>query len=100
MKCIQEPPPTPPTSTPPSRREGTKYCSGQVCVRLLCLIYVIAHHKATRYDEEIAFYRDVPEILHRMREAGIVIAACSRTHAPKLYVYSGKTLYSQIADKL
>ncbi|KAI0704642.1 magnesium-dependent phosphatase-1 [Earliella scabrosa] len=37
-----------------------------------------------RYDNRIAFYRDVPEILHRLREAGVTIAACSRTHAPDL----------------
>lgn len=39
-----------------------------------------------RYDQKIAFYRDVPEILHRLRAAGVTIAACSRTHAPDLYV--------------
>lgn len=40
----------------------------------------------SRHDEEISFYHDVAEVLHRMREAGVVIAACSRTHTPKLYV--------------
>ncbi|KAH9934253.1 magnesium-dependent phosphatase-1 [Fomitopsis serialis] len=37
-----------------------------------------------RYNHEIAFYRDVPEILHRLRAAGVMIAACSRTGAPPL----------------
>ncbi|KAI0367100.1 magnesium-dependent phosphatase-1 [Pilatotrama ljubarskyi] len=37
-----------------------------------------------RHDQKICFYRDVPEILHRLREGGVVIAACSRTHAPDL----------------
>ncbi|KAI0804798.1 magnesium-dependent phosphatase-1 [Irpex lacteus] len=37
-----------------------------------------------KHGEQIEFYRDVPEILHRLREAGVIIAACSRTSAPKL----------------
>ncbi|KAI0032525.1 magnesium-dependent phosphatase-1 [Vararia minispora EC-137] len=37
-----------------------------------------------RYGEKISFYRDVSSILHRLREAGIVVAACSRTSAPRL----------------
>ncbi|KAH9847746.1 magnesium-dependent phosphatase-1 [Lenzites betulinus] len=37
-----------------------------------------------RYDQKISFYRHVPEILHRLREGGVTIAACSRTHAPDL----------------
>ncbi|KAI0073977.1 magnesium-dependent phosphatase-1 [Panus rudis PR-1116 ss-1] len=37
-----------------------------------------------KYGEEISFYRDVPEILHRLRNAGVIIAACSRTSAPTL----------------
>ncbi|KAK7679010.1 hypothetical protein QCA50_017954 [Cerrena zonata] len=37
-----------------------------------------------KYGDEIAFYRDVPEILHRLQSAGVVIAACSRTSAPTL----------------
>ncbi|KAH9940030.1 magnesium-dependent phosphatase-1 [Epithele typhae] len=37
-----------------------------------------------KYDKKISFYRDVPEILHRLKEAGVVIAACSRTHTPDL----------------
>ncbi|KAI8977738.1 magnesium-dependent phosphatase-1 [Trametes punicea] len=37
-----------------------------------------------RNNQKIAFYRHVPEILHRLREAGVIIAACSRTHAPDL----------------
>ncbi|EGN97672.1 hypothetical protein SERLA73DRAFT_184473 [Serpula lacrymans var. lacrymans S7.3] len=34
------------------------------------------------YDTPIEFYPDVPAILHRLRDAGVVVAACSRTHAP------------------
>ncbi|KAI0312109.1 magnesium-dependent phosphatase-1 [Amylostereum chailletii] len=37
-----------------------------------------------RYGEKISFYREVPHILHRLREAGVVVAACSRTSAPRL----------------
>lgn len=37
-----------------------------------------------KHNDKISFYRDVPEILHRLRTAGIVIAACSRTEAPRL----------------
>ncbi|EKM51009.1 uncharacterized protein PHACADRAFT_128667 [Phanerochaete carnosa HHB-10118-sp] len=37
-----------------------------------------------KHGEEVAFYHDVPEILHRLRAAEVVVAACSRTHAPKL----------------
>ncbi|KAF8636282.1 hypothetical protein AX17_003661 [Amanita inopinata Kibby_2008] len=37
-----------------------------------------------RYNEPIAFYRDVPDILHRLQSAGVAIAACSRTSAPNL----------------
>ncbi|EMD36013.1 hypothetical protein CERSUDRAFT_106612 [Gelatoporia subvermispora B] len=37
-----------------------------------------------KYGQKIALYRDVPEILHRLRAAGVIIAACSRTSAPSL----------------
>ncbi|KAN0138761.1 Magnesium-dependent phosphatase-1 [Lactarius tabidus] len=37
-----------------------------------------------RYENIISFYNDVPQILHRLRAAGVVIAACSRTTAPAL----------------
>ncbi|KAH9895664.1 magnesium-dependent phosphatase-1 [Cubamyces lactineus] len=37
-----------------------------------------------RHEQKISFYRDIPEILHRLREADVTIAACSRTHAPDL----------------
>ncbi|TFK71821.1 magnesium-dependent phosphatase-1 [Pluteus cervinus] len=37
-----------------------------------------------RYDQDIRFYRDVPQILHRLRDAGVEVAACSRTTAPTL----------------
>ncbi|KAL0948508.1 hypothetical protein HGRIS_011069 [Hohenbuehelia grisea] len=36
------------------------------------------------HDREIAFYEDVASILHRLRATDVTIAACSRTHAPKL----------------
>ena len=52
-----------------------------------------------RNGEPISFYRDVPEILHTLEKRGssssrtggvedgkVVIAACSRTYAPDLYV--------------
>ncbi|CCL98026.1 uncharacterized protein FIBRA_00019 [Fibroporia radiculosa] len=53
--------------TPPLRRDGDAVNS----VR-------------DKYNHEIAFYRDAPEILHRLRAAEVVIAACSRTGAPAL----------------
>ncbi|KAH8105102.1 magnesium-dependent phosphatase-1 [Cristinia sonorae] len=37
-----------------------------------------------KYGQKVAFYRDVAEILHRLRAAGVIIAACSRTTTPKL----------------
>ncbi|KAF8874393.1 magnesium-dependent phosphatase-1 [Gymnopilus junonius] len=50
-----------------------------------------------KFDEPISFYKDVPEILHGLRSRSlpvkgdevqedrqVVIAACSRTHAPDL----------------
>ncbi|EIW52525.1 magnesium-dependent phosphatase-1, partial [Trametes versicolor FP-101664 SS1] len=37
-----------------------------------------------RHEQRISFYRHVPEIFHRLREAGVLIAACSRTSAPDL----------------
>ncbi|GBE86013.1 magnesium-dependent phosphatase-1 [Sparassis latifolia] len=37
-----------------------------------------------RHNTEIALYRDIPEILHRLRASGVIIAACSRTAAPRL----------------
>ncbi|PIL34631.1 hypothetical protein GSI_03410 [Ganoderma sinense ZZ0214-1] len=36
------------------------------------------------HNHKIAFYRDVPEILHRLREAGVTVAVASRTHTPDL----------------
>ncbi|THU82505.1 magnesium-dependent phosphatase-1 [Dendrothele bispora CBS 962.96] len=37
-----------------------------------------------RHNEVIAFYKHVPQILHRLRAAGVTIAAASRTSAPNL----------------
>ncbi|KAI9454767.1 magnesium-dependent phosphatase-1 [Lactarius psammicola] len=37
-----------------------------------------------RYGDTVVFYNDVPQILHRLRAAGVVIAACSRTTATAL----------------
>ncbi|OJA08548.1 hypothetical protein AZE42_06643 [Rhizopogon vesiculosus] len=37
-----------------------------------------------RKPQTIDFYRDVPQILHRLQSAGVMIAACSRTDAPPL----------------
>ncbi|KZP23974.1 magnesium-dependent phosphatase-1 [Athelia psychrophila] len=37
-----------------------------------------------KHGQEIAFYKDVPQILNRLRAAEVVIAACSRTSAPDL----------------
>jgi len=36
------------------------------------------------YGGKVAFYEDVPQVLHRLRAAGVVIAACSRTSASAL----------------
>jgi hypothetical protein len=50
-----------------------------------------------KYGTQISFYEDVPRILEMLRAKGrgegadsedrIIIAACSRTHAPELYVF-------------
>ncbi|OBZ73221.1 putative magnesium-dependent phosphatase P8B7.31 [Grifola frondosa] len=37
-----------------------------------------------KHNHNISFYHHVPEIFHRLREAGVIIAACSRTSAPSL----------------
>ncbi|KIY70048.1 magnesium-dependent phosphatase-1 [Cylindrobasidium torrendii FP15055 ss-10] len=37
-----------------------------------------------KHDTPVAFYRDVPQILHRLRKAEITVAAASRTSAPNL----------------
>jgi len=37
-----------------------------------------------RYGQEVCFYKDVPQILHRLRVQGIFVAACSRTSAPSV----------------
>ena len=45
-----------------------------------------------RYGRKICFYDDVPEILHKIQSQSegiiegskVIIAACSRTHAPDL----------------
>ncbi|TDL18226.1 magnesium-dependent phosphatase-1 [Rickenella mellea] len=37
-----------------------------------------------RYGQEMSFYPDVPQILHRVRAADVKIAACSRTAAIRL----------------
>jgi len=34
-----------------------------------------------RYGRTVVFFDDVPQILHRLRAAGVLIAACSRTTA-------------------
>ncbi|THH13126.1 hypothetical protein EW146_g7066 [Bondarzewia mesenterica] len=39
-----------------------------------------------RYDQRISFYHEVPQILHRLQSAGVIVAACSRTSAPELCV--------------
>ncbi|KAJ6632178.1 magnesium-dependent phosphatase-1 [Mycena sp. CBHHK59/15] len=36
------------------------------------------------YNTPVAFYDDVPAILRRLHEQGVLIAACSRTHAPEI----------------
>jgi magnesium-dependent phosphatase 1 len=50
-----------------------------------------------KYGEQISFYKDVPHILHMVHARGrgegadsedkVIIAACSRTHAPHLYAF-------------
>jgi hypothetical protein len=47
--------------------------------------YSPARHFVRR-GNTVSFYREVPQILHRLRAAGVAIAACSRTQAPPLYV--------------
>lgn len=38
----------------------------------------------SRYNDKISFYRDVPSILHNLKETNIPVAAASRTHTPHL----------------
>ena len=52
----------------------------------------------TRHNQKIAFYRDVPEILHRLKEGDVTIAACSRTHAPDLYVSRAQHLGAAVCS--
>ncbi|KAL1725388.1 magnesium-dependent phosphatase-1 [Schizophyllum commune] len=37
-----------------------------------------------RHNDVICFYKQVPDILHRIRDAGVTVAAVSRTSAPNL----------------
>ncbi|KAG2346257.1 magnesium-dependent phosphatase-1 [Suillus weaverae] len=37
-----------------------------------------------RNPKTIDFYKDVPQIMHRLQAAGVTIAACSRTDTPSL----------------
>ncbi|KAJ3718194.1 magnesium-dependent phosphatase-1 [Lentinula raphanica] len=37
-----------------------------------------------KYNRPISFYEHIPQILHRLRTAGVTIAAASRTSAPTL----------------
>lgn len=37
-----------------------------------------------RFGDNVSFYDDVPQILHRLRSENVVIAACSRTSATVL----------------
>ncbi|KAL1757027.1 magnesium-dependent phosphatase-1 [Schizophyllum commune] len=37
-----------------------------------------------RHNDVICFYKQVPDILHRIRDAGVTVAAVSRTCAPNL----------------
>ncbi|KAI0261115.1 magnesium-dependent phosphatase-1 [Gloeopeniophorella convolvens] len=37
-----------------------------------------------KYGDKVAFYHDVPQILHRLRAGGVIVAACSRTTATAL----------------
>ncbi|KAI0942513.1 hypothetical protein AcW1_003123 [Taiwanofungus camphoratus] len=68
--------------TPPLQREGNIVN----CVR-------------DRYHKEIAFYPDVPGILHRLRAAGVIIAACSRTGTPALARQALSLLLVPSSDK-
>ncbi|KAF5375773.1 hypothetical protein D9757_008979 [Collybiopsis confluens] len=51
-----------------------------------------------KHNESISFYKDVPQILHRLRTAGVKIAAASRTSAPTL-ARSALTLLLMPPDK-
>ncbi|KAH9954210.1 magnesium-dependent phosphatase-1 [Russula dissimulans] len=36
------------------------------------------------FGDKVTFFHDVPQILHQLRSAGVVVAACSRTTATEL----------------
>ncbi|KAJ4465080.1 magnesium-dependent phosphatase-1 [Lentinula aciculospora] len=44
----------------------------------------IVNEVLDKYNQSISFYKHVPQILHRLRTAGVIIAAASRTSAPTL----------------
>ncbi|BGP30828.1 hypothetical protein JCM10296v2_002585 [Rhodotorula toruloides] len=37
-----------------------------------------------KHGESLSFYRDVPDILHKLHHSGVHVVAASRTHAPKV----------------
>jgi len=36
------------------------------------------------FGDKVTFFHDVPQVLHQLRSAGVVVAACSRTSATAL----------------
>ena len=59
-----------------------------MCAPTLWLMLTICMFPVCRHGTEIALYKDVPQILHRLRAADVVLAAASRTSAPELCVLS------------
>ena len=70
----------------PLRREGNTINrildrSASQSVRPRSSTYLYIH----RHGEPITLYREIPQILHRLKFADVTIAACSRTCTPKLW---------------
>jgi len=51
---------------------------------VLCSLLRKLGHPSNRFGDTVSLYPDVPQILHRVRSAGVVVAACSRTTATVL----------------
>lgn len=75
--------------TPPIKRKGDTVNSlyDRYVSRLPSSSYC-STHPLHRHGSEIAFYREVPDVLAELKKSNIHIAAASRTHAPDLYVFS------------
>lgn len=66
------------------KRDGDKLNEVHDRCVIACILEGNALPGCLRFGNEVTFYHDVPHILHRLRAAGVTIAACSRTTATAL----------------